>query len=317
MNIIKSMTGYASRSYQTDAGLLEISIKSVNGRFCEVSVSANVELAAGELECVKLIKQVAKRGSITLGIKLSPENHDTFSLNTKNVDALLDVLSNLQSQVSSYSQSKGLHNVIFNTSGDINLLALANMPGILSGTSHNGIERIEIDADQREAFTVKLMQSLQQTLNAFETHRIDEGNRLREVILEKLDAVSNLLDIIKRNLDNLVAQERQRILDKVAKLSIELDSERLESEVALQAQRADIAEEHDRLRSHVQSLRDILTGNDKNYTPAGKRLDFMMQELVRESNTIASKASNLELTQTAVELKVLIEQMREQIQNIE
>ena len=138
-------------------------------------------------------------------------------------------------------------------------------------------------------------------------------------MLEKITLVSERLDVVKNNLDHLVDLERQRIKDKIEKLDIELDPDRLENEVALQAQRADIAEEHDRLRSHLQSLLQILNGdgNQEAYTPAGKRLDFMMQELVRESNTIASKASNLELTQTAVELKVIIEQMREQIQNIE
>lgn len=315
--MIKSMTGYASSSYATEAGALEIRIKSVNGRFCDVSMSANFELDSCELECVKLVKQVAKRGSITLSIKLVPDAQKTFSLNAKNVNDLLEVLAKLQEQVCTYPLAVNSKNGLFSASREIDLLSLANMPGVLSGASLDSHEGIEIPVEQRESFTENLMQALKQTLGAFEQHRIEEGARLRAVLLEKMDAISSLLDIIKNNLENLVSQERQRIIDKIAKLNVELEADRIEAEVAIQAQRADIAEEYDRLRSHIQSLNEILCADDKTYTPAGKRLDFMMQELVRESNTIASKASNLELTQTAVELKVLIEQMREQIQNIE
>jgi len=120
---------------------------------------------------------------------------------------------------------------------------------------------------------------------------------------------------VEKVLSTLVATERERILSKLEsmKLDIELDKNRIEQEVVLAAQKADIGEEYDRLRAHVKEVHNILNKGGI----CGKRLDFMMQEFNRESNTLASKASNLEITKIAVELKVLIEQMREQVQNIE
>ena len=303
------MTGYASTSIESAAGLLEISIKAVNGRFCDVSMASNFDLGASELNCVKLVKESVKRGSVNVNIKLVHNKNSSFTLNKQNLHELIDALQQIATEVKAHQACTSI-----TTSGNLDLLSLATTPGILSSAHQSGSEK-EIRAD----FDNSLIAGLSKAIEAFDQHRMAEGERLKEILLEKITLVSERLDVVKNNIDHLVDQERQRIKDKIEKLDIELDPERLENEVALQAQRADIAEEHDRLRSHLQSLLQILNGdgNQEVYTPAGKRLDFMMQELVRESNTIASKASNLELTQTAVELKVIIEQMREQIQNIE
>lgn len=314
MSAIKSMTGYASTSIESAAGLLEISIKAVNGRFCDVSMASNFDLGASELNCVKLVKESVKRGSVNVNIKLVHNKNSSFTLNKQNLHELIDALQQIATEVKEHQACTSI-----TTSGNLDLLSLATMPGILSSAHQSGSESIEIAQEIRADFDNSLSAGLSKAIEAFDQHRMAEGERLKEILLEKITLVSERLDVVKNNLDHLVDQERQRIKDKIEKLDIELDPERLENEVALQAQRADIAEEHDRLRSHLQSLLQILNGdgNQEVYTPAGKRLDFMMQELVRESNTIASKASNLELTQTAVELKVIIEQMREQIQNIE
>lgn len=316
MSTIKSMTGYAATSIESAAGLLEISIKAVNGRFCDVSMASNFDLGASELNCVKLVKESVKRGSVNVNIKLVHNKNSSFTLNKQNLHELLDALQQIATELKEHQACTSI-----TTSGNLDLLSLATMPGILSSAHQSGSESIEISKEIRADFDNSLIAGLSKAIEAFDQHRMAEGERLKEILLEKIALVSERLEVVKNNLDHLIAQERQRIKDKIEKLDIELDPERLENEVALQAQRADIAEEHDRLRSHLQSLLQILNSDESTakeaYSPAGKRLDFMMQELVRESNTIASKASNLELTQTAVELKVIIEQMREQIQNIE
>ena len=150
-------------------------------------------------------------------------------------------------------------------------------------------------------------------LNDFDESKKAEGSRLSSVILQKVEAIREQLVPIKSVLDSLVKIQREKLTEKIAQLKVDLDPERLEGEIALLAQKSDIAEEYDRLQSHLSAVEDIL----KRGGECGKRLDFMMQELNRESNTMASKASSLDITKTAVELKVLIEQMREQVQNLE
>ena len=128
-----------------------------------------------------------------------------------------------------------------------------------------------------------------------------------------LDNVESCVKKIKPILDKIVSDQRQKLLDKIASFDIEVDENRIEQEVVLAAQKADVQEEYDRLCAQIAEVRNILQKGGL----VGKRLDIMMQELNRESNTLASKASSIELTKIAVDLKVLIEQMREQIQNLE
>ena len=150
-------------------------------------------------------------------------------------------------------------------------------------------------------------------INKLVTARAHEGEKLKLAIQSRLESIEKELLPVEKALSELVSKEREKIKAKIAELSIEIDPNRIEQEVTLAAQKADVREEYDRLKAHIKEVRSILqTGGI-----CGKRLDFMMQEFNREANTLASKASSLDITKVAVELKVLIEQMREQVQNIE
>ena len=184
----------------------------------------------------------------------------------------------------------------------VSAMEVLNYPGIIKQPENI---QDEIDAKVIEQFT--------STLDELIKNRESEGKKLSDVLLSRLDLITTQADIIEEQLERLVQTERDRIVAKVAAMNIEIDSGRIEQEVAIAAQKADVGEEYDRLRAHIQEVKTILNKGGV----CGKRLDFMMQEFNRESNTLASKASNLEITKVAVELKVLIEQMREQVQNIE
>lgn len=181
-------------------------------------------------------------------------------------------------------------------------MEVLNYPGVICQPENI---QDEIDA--------KVIEQFSKTMDELIQNRASEGNKLSQVLLSRLDLISTQADIIQEQLARLVQTERARILSKISSLNVEIDSGRLEQEVAIAAQKADVGEEYDRLRAHIQEVKTILNKGGV----CGKRLDFMMQEFNRESNTLASKAANLDITQVAVELKVLIEQMREQVQNIE
>ena len=200
-------------------------------------------------------------------------------------------------------------------------MELLQYPGVL--------QACPIDQEQLKQQILELMA---QAVTKFNASRSQEGEQLRTVLIHRLDAVTAQLQRVAPLLTSLVANERERIQKRLAVLQVELTPERFETEVALQAQKSDIAEEYDRLCCHVKSMRTLLQEavsapapnvqtahlkQSSEHTVFGKRLDFIIQEMMRESNTLASKASTNELSQIAVELKVLVEQMREQVQNVE
>ena len=184
----------------------------------------------------------------------------------------------------------------------VNALEILNTPGILKNGS--GLN---------EEIEKKLNDGFKSALEKLIESRKREGEKLKVSLLSLLDNVETCVQKIKPMLDKIVSDQRQKLLDKIASFDIEVDENRIEQEVVLAAQKADVQEEYDRLCAHIAEVRNILQKGGL----VGKRLDIMMQELNRESNTLASKASSIELTKIAVDLKVLIEQMREQIQNLE
>ena len=156
-------------------------------------------------------------------------------------------------------------------------------------------------------------EALNQAISELKQNRISEGANLISALKALLKKIEVNLDKLSPILDNLVIKERNKILERLTNIDIKLDENRLEQEVSIAAQKADIREEYDRLRSHIKESYKLL---DKGGV-IGKRFDFMLQEFNREANTMASKASNLEITSIAVDLKVIIEQIREQVQNLE
>ena len=288
MSKLKSMTGSANRIVNSDLINFTLNIISVNSRFLETYFRLPDSIRHLEHHFKKVLQEKVSRGKFDIQISLEMNMSSSLNINDAALDALKTAIVKVQSAI---------------PGSKFNALDILNYPGVIA--QENAGEKID----------ECILDNFSQALDDLIASRESEGDKLKKTIEERLDAVSAQADEVEKVLSTLVATERERILSKLEsmKLDIELDKNRIEQEVVLAAQKADIGEEYDRLRAHVKEVHNILNKGGI----CGKRLDFMMQEFNRESNTLASKASNLEITKIAVELKVLIEQMREQVQNIE
>ena len=184
----------------------------------------------------------------------------------------------------------------------LNPLELLQYPGVISSP--------EIDTDSLQADALRLFSV---TLEQLKANRAREGSELARLIEERLAGIEQEIRTLGEAIPGMLEQQRQKILDRCSEISLAIDPQRLEQELVLLAQRSDVAEELDRLQTHLREVRHILNSGNA----VGRRLDFLMQELNREANTLGSKAIDVRTTQASVNIKVLIEQMREQIQNIE
>lgn len=289
MSCIKSMTGFASLRKNGNTGSIAIDLKSVNSRYFEVTFKLPDGLKRLEGKLREILKQQAPRGKFECLIRFTPKESSGLEFNHDLIKTLVDAANEI---------NKLANNACLNP------IDILNFPGVIV---ESGNMQSEIEKEITEAFYENLLE--------FNKNRESEGQRLAKVLFNKLELIEAQLVTVKENLDSLTALEREKIKSKLEKLNldIKINPDLIEQEVVLQAQKSDIAEEYDRLQSHIKEVRKILqTGGS-----CGKRLDFMMQEFNREANTMASKASSLNITSVAVELKVLIEQMREQVQNID
>lgn len=283
------MTGFASHQYPLEEGLLNIQIRAVNCRYMEMQFVIDEPLQSLELDLQKLLKQVVQRGKLDITVSLVRNNQKSLQVNTAKLSQLSSILEQINHIV---------------PQGKIELTHLLSFPGILQ----------EPNLELTDSLKQKICECFKDCLERFDASRRDEGEHLAKVIAEKLQVFDSHLEQIAKQLHNLTFIERDRILYKINQLKVELDAHRLEQEVAIWAQKSDIAEEYDRLRSHTATIKNLLS---QPLEVNGKRLDFVSQELLRESNTTAAKAGILAIVKTVVELKVLSEQIREQVQNIE
>jgi uncharacterized protein (TIGR00255 family) len=184
----------------------------------------------------------------------------------------------------------------------VNVIDVLRWPGVLRDDSDSGEELL---GTARGLFGA--------TLEDLVAARAREGERLRELLEQRCEGLDTLLAQVRARLPEVHSRVRLRLKERLAELQANVDRERLEQELALLLQRLDVDEELDRLAGHIVEIRRVIQGNE----PAGRRLDFLMQELNREANTLSSKSQDLETTRSAVDMKVIIEQMREQVQNVE
>jgi len=287
MTVIKSMTGSANTVLNTEVATITIDLNSVNGRFLEINFKLPDTLKHLEQKLRAIGQEKLARGKVDCYINISLNSSSLLNIDNEALVSLAASINTIQENI---------------PHANVNALEILNFPGIIKQSSN--IQEI-IDRE--------LLNNFGKALDKLSEARESEGQKLKEALTVRLNLISKQADIIEQQLKDLVLNERNRILNKIAEMKVEVDPARIDQEVAIAAQKADVEEEYDRLRSHIREVTKIL---DKGGV-CGKRLDFMMQEFNRESNTLASKASNLEITQIAVELKVLIEQMREQVQNIE
>lgn len=284
-----SMTAFARQTLESDWGTATWEIRSVNHRYLETNFRIPDTVREIEMELRELARKHLQRGKVDCSLQLKiVEEGGAIAINDELVTQCIEACEQLATQMSGPAQ--------------ISPLDILRWPGAL--------KEAEVDRDElKNALTTLFEDTLKQLAEARER----EGEKLKALIEQRLEAISEEVSKVRLHLPKLLAAQKQKITDRLLEVTESLDSDRLEQELVFLAQKADVDEELDRLDTHLTEIHCVL----KRKEPIGRRLDFMMQELNREANTLASKSIASDTTQSSVELKVLIEQMREQIQNIE
>ena len=287
--MIASMTGFARREVSGPWGTLVCELRSVNHRFLEASFRLPDELRSAEGDLRQRLTREVRRGKVDCAMTYRPAQAAAAGLE---VDA--EALERLTARLKDLERSLPFAHV--------DLIDVLRWPGILKEDGGGG-----------EQLLVAARTLLTGTLEELVAARAREGVRLREVLEQRCSALEALVQQVRARLPEVHARMRTRLDDRVKELAGAVDRDRLEQELALLLQRLDVDEELERLAGHIVEVRRVVGGNE----PAGRRLDFLMQELNREANTLSSKSQDLETTRAAVDMKVVIEQMREQVQNAE
>ena len=289
MAAILSMTGYACSNTDTKFGRIGWTVKSVNHRFLDVTVSMPPGMESFWHLADETVRSSLSRGKVECSLSFVPK--EEISVIDVNRELAAEVVRKAD-EIASMSARPGT----------LDPMQVLSWPGVVIRHSYSGTE-----------LEKALLDSLARTLSELIAFRAREGEKIKNVLLGKMKAISDEIQKVRLQLPKIVAWEKNRMKDAVLSAGVEIDRGRLEQELILAAQRIDVAEELDRLTAHISETEGILEKGGV----VGRRLDFMMQEFNRESNTLASKSVNVAVTDSAVEIKVLIEQMREQIQNIE
>lgn len=288
--MIASMTGFARREATGPWGTLVCELRSVNHRFLECSFRLPDEVRATEPELRQIATRELRRGKVDCSVSFRATHGADIALDV-DPQALERVLTRVREVAAALP---GTHTV--------NVMDVLRWPGVVR-EDNTGSE--EVVAAARKLFA--------DTVADLAAARGREGVRLRELIEQRCGNLEGLVAQVRTRLPEVQAKVRERLNERLADLKAQVDQDRLEQELALLLQRLDVDEELDRLTGHIAEVRRIVGASE----PAGRRLDFLMQELNREANTLSSKSQDLETTRAAVEMKVTIEQMREQVQNIE
>ena len=286
----RSMTAFARQQNEQTDGTLVWEIRSVNHRYLEPNLRLPESFRELEGPLRDRLRKKLQRGKVECSLRFHPteQNNNQLSINLE-----------LATQIRDAAQQ--VTELLVNPA-PLDALELLRWPGVL--------QQSELDMKPLQQSALALFDTAIQDLIA---NRNREGAELALLINQRLDAITEVVIQVRTRLPEILTKQRQNILNRLEDAKIELDPNRLEQEMVLLAQKADVDEELDRLDTHIAEVRRVLKQKDA----IGRRLDFLMQELNREANTLSSKSIVAETTQCAVELKVLIEQMREQIQNIE
>jgi uncharacterized protein (TIGR00255 family) len=287
--MIRSMTAYARREIKGNWGSAAWELRSVNQRYLETYIRLPEQFRSLEPVIRERIRNRLTRGKVecNLRFELDPSAQGTLQLNETLAKQLIEAAQWVKLQ---------------SDEGEIDPLDVLRWPGVMLAQEQD----LDLISNQ-------LLGELDTALTEFIRARESEGNALKALIIQRLEGVSQEVVKVRQHMPNILQWQRERLVGKLEEAQVQLENNRLEQELVLLAQRIDVAEELDRLEAHVKETYKILDKQEA----VGRRLDFMMQEFNRESNTLASKSINADITASAIELKVLIEQMREQIQNIE
>ncbi|MGX2949991.1 YicC/YloC family endoribonuclease [Ursidibacter sp. B-7004-1] len=287
--MIYSMTAFSHLELKKEWGNAVWEIRSVNQRFLETYFRLPEAFRNLEMTLRERLRSSLTRGKVECSLRIELNNNQNNGLSL-NQEYAKQVISSLQWLKETANE------------GEINLVDILRFPGVVDAQNQ--------DLDQ---ISQDLLASFEQILSDFIAMRGREGENLQQLIQLRLDAIAEEASKVQAQMPTILQWQKERLQQRFDELNLQIDPLRLEQEMVLLAQRVDVAEELDRLQLHVKETTSIL----KKGGAVGRKLDFMMQELNREANTLASKSINADVTNSAVELKVLIEQMREQIQNLE
>lgn len=284
-----SMTGFARRETVSARGALTCEIRSVNHRFLDASLRLPDSCRAIEAELRQMLARELRRGKVDCTIQhRPPEAGGTLDVDDTALQGVLNRAQQLAAAIPGQ--------------GRVNVLDLLRWPGVVREPVLDG-----------EALQADVRQLFEATLTELGAARRREGARLAELLLQRCATLEIMVAAVQARLPEVQLRVRERLEERLRELNGELNRERIEQELVLLLQRLDVAEELDRLTGHIAEARRTLALPEA----AGRRMDFLLQEFNREANTLSSKSQDLETTRVAVDMKVIIEQMREQVQNIE
>lgn len=288
--MIHSMTAFARYEQVENFGTLTWEIRSVNHRYLEPSFKIPDFAKASEHILRDKLRKALSRGKVECSLRFEKATMaaDDVSLNQSLLDSLLAANEKIIAQLSNPAPEQASRFLAW--------------PGILETTD---IDKTTLQQAITESFDAAVKQLIE--------HRIREGSELEIIIQQRLDSIKGVTDFVKPLIPQAIDKQRQKLIARFEELKLDANQERIEQELVVLAQKIDVDEELDRLLAHLKEVNTTL----KNGSPCGRRLDFLMQELNREANTLGSKSILSETSQASVDLKVYIEQMREQIQNIE
>jgi uncharacterized protein (TIGR00255 family) len=284
------MTAFARIQTTLEQGEITWELRSVNHRFLETYMKMPEDFRSGENRFREIVQHRIKRGKVECFCRFNINEENTFSIeiNKSQAKALVDACHEIDGMLHQPS--------------DVNPMDVLRWPGIVH----------ESKLDTRELISAA-EKGLIKALEELIANRAREGERMREVLLQRIGSMQAIVDEVRKSIPDIQQRYQQKVRDRLRELQVEVNNDRLEQEVVHMLQKMDVDEELDRLDSHLKEIADVLDRDDA----VGRRLDFLMQELNREANTLGSKSADISSTNASVELKVLIEQMREQIQNIE
>ncbi|WP_152208565.1 YicC/YloC family endoribonuclease [Marinobacter changyiensis] len=288
--MIRSMTAFARQDTQGDWGTLTCEIRTVNHRYLEPSFRLPEVLRELENSFREQLRGQLKRGKVDVGMRLQLAESSGQGLQIN--DKLAEALNSAANHV----------NRILDNPAHINAIDILRWPGVLETT--------ERDLEPVKAVAAELFE---RTVNELVIVREREGDRLRPLFDDRLATMAEQLATVRKLMPELLAAQERNLRERFTLAKVELDADRVAQEMVMVAQKSDVAEELDRLDAHISEVTGTLDSGDA----IGRRLDFLMQELNREANTLSSKSIDARVTRIAVDLKVLIEQMREQVQNLE
>ena len=294
------MTAYARQEEKLSWGSISLELRSVNHRFLEMNIRMPDELRMMEIPIRTLIKERLKRGKLDLAMNIEMQS---------DAESPIVYNSKLAAQL-----AKSLHEIdklIYNAA-PVNAVDILNWPGVLNSS-------LTLDSSDEAMAKIQddILQQLDHVLTALNSSREREGCALEKTITQRCNELHQVVAQVRENMPEILQYQRQRLEERLETLKAEMDSNRIEQEIVFIAQKADVDEELDRIDIHLKEIARIIESNTPESSAKGRRLDFVMQELNREANTLGSKSISSQTTQASVEMKVLIEQMREQIQNIE